>query len=367
MPRSLRFWAWCSFVLNVIIIGTGGAVRLTGSGLGCSEWPLCTPDSLVPTQEMGIHGIIEFGNRTITGLLLVAALGVLFTVLHAVGGARLAKHALRWALVSVLVGAVVAALVVFGGSQLVENLSEVFAVSALAGAAFSGGLLVVVVIAAVASLRREARRRDLPVLAWIVLIGIMAQAFVGGITVLTDLHALIVGFHYVSSLALVCVTAAFLVRMYEAPGARERAVPLPYAIVTHVTTLFMAVTIFVGVLTTGAGPHSGDADVIRDGFDATLLSHIHAWPGYISLALVLAIAVWAGVRQLRPRRWSYALLAALLVQIAVGIYQARNGLPPFAVGVHMVLASLTAAAMTVTVLRLKQPAQHHHDGASLGD
>ena len=49
------------------------------------------------------------------------------------------------------------------------------------------------------------------------------------------------------------------------------------------------------------------------------------------------------------------LLAVELVQVAVGLYQARNGLPPLAVGVHMVLAALTAAAMTVVVLRLKRP------------
>ncbi|MFC7765308.1 COX15/CtaA family protein [Leucobacter soli] len=131
--------------------------------------------------------------------------------------------------------------------------------------------------------------------------------------------------------------------------------PLGYAILAHVTTLFMAITIFVGVLTTGAGPHSGDENVVRDGFDATLLSHIHAWPGYISFALVVALIVWAAIGRLRPLRWSIALLAVLVVQIAVGVYQARNGLPPVAVGVHMVLASLTAAAMTVVILRLKQP------------
>ena len=50
MPRSLRFFAWASFVAQVTIIATGGAVRLTGSGLGCPTWPTCTPESLVPTD-----------------------------------------------------------------------------------------------------------------------------------------------------------------------------------------------------------------------------------------------------------------------------------------------------------------------------
>src|SRR5690606_28352167 len=69
IDRRIRVFAWLSFLAEVTIIGTGGAVRLTGSGLGCPTWPTCTPDSLVPTPEMGIHGLIEFGNRTMTGVV----------------------------------------------------------------------------------------------------------------------------------------------------------------------------------------------------------------------------------------------------------------------------------------------------------
>ncbi len=282
--RALRISAWVSFVLNVVIIATGGAVRLTGSGLGCSEWPLCTPGSLVPTAELGIHGLIEFGNRTISGPLLLAAILVVV---------------LTW--------------------------------------------------------RIRAQRRDLSALSWIVLALVLLQAFVGGVIVWEELRAVLVGFHYTVSLIIVCITAAYLARMYERAGARERAVPKLFAILTHVTTLAMAVLIVMGVLTTGAGPHSGDKDVVRDGFDATLLSHLHAWPGYFTFALVAVLVGWAVSQHLRPARWAIALLAILIVQIAVGIYQARHGLPPLLVGVHMVLASLTAAATTVTVLRLKRP------------
>ena len=72
--RALRVFAWLSFLAQTIIIGTGGAVRLTGSGLGCSEWPLCTPESLVPIYaDQGIHGIIEFGNRVMTGVVGIIA------------------------------------------------------------------------------------------------------------------------------------------------------------------------------------------------------------------------------------------------------------------------------------------------------
>lgn len=281
--RLLRVFAWLSFIGNIVIIATGGAVRLTGSGLGCTDWPLCTADSLVTTPEMGFHGVIEFANRTLTGPLLIFAIVVFWL-----------------------------------------------------------------------SLRIRAQRKDLFILSSIVLGLVLLQALVGGIVVWMHLHANLVGLHYTLTIIIVAVAAAYVARMYEQPGPRERAVPLPYAILTHVSTLFMALTIFVGVLTTGAGPHSGDASVERDGFDATVLAHVHAWPGYTLLALIIVLTLWAWVRKLRPFKWALAVLAVLAVQILVGVYQARNGLPVLAVGVHMVLAGLSAASMTVLVLSLKR-------------
>jgi cytochrome c oxidase assembly protein subunit 15 len=284
----IRVFAWLSFLAEVTIIGTGGAVRLTGSGLGCPTWPTCTAESLVPTPEMGIHGLIEFGNRTMTGLV---------------------------------------------------------------------GIIAAIVVVLVLKLRHE--RRDLYILAVVVLGGVAAQAIVGGITVLTGLNPFIVGFHYVASLALVCVTAAFLVRMSQPGGPRKLAVPRWQAVLTHVTSLALALTIAFGVLTTGAGPHSGDAAVARNGFNAEILEHVHAWPGYalLGLTIALVIAAWRS-RAAAPLllRRTVLLLGVELVQIAVGLYQARNGLPELAVGVHMVLAALAAATMTVVVLHLRKPA-----------
>jgi heme a synthase len=68
--RVLRISAMTSLVANIIIVITGGAVRLTGSGLGCPTWPRCTDESYTSTAAMGINGAIEFGNR-----LLSIALG----------------------------------------------------------------------------------------------------------------------------------------------------------------------------------------------------------------------------------------------------------------------------------------------------
>ncbi|MGQ3256208.1 MAG: COX15/CtaA family protein, partial [Microbacterium aurantiacum] len=161
----------------------------------------------------------------------------------------------------------------------------------------------------------------------------------------------------------------FLVRMNRPDLPRVSAVAPWLRWTARGAVAALVVTIVFGILTTGAGPHSGDPDAGRSGFDAELLEHIHAWPSYLLFALTIALVVGAWrQRELTPllARWSIALLAAELVQIAVGLFQARNGLPILAVGVHMILAALTAAAMTAVVLHLSRPANGLPDAESRG-
>ncbi|QAY61945.1 heme A synthase [Microbacterium protaetiae] len=287
VDRRVRVAAWISLVLEIAIVGTGGAVRLTDSGLGCA-WPLCTPDSLFPTAQQSYHSLIEFGNR---------------------------------------------------------------------GLSFFVGLAAVAVIVLISQFRKQ--RRDLWALAWTVFAGVLLQAVVGGILVLFDLRPNLVSFHYIVSIVLVAVAAAFIARMGQAAGPRERVVPRWFAILTHISSFVLALTVLIGVLTTGAGPHSGDAEVtLRNGFDATLLEHVHSWPAYTLFALTIALVIGASsfaAQAPAVRRWAIGLLAVELVQIAVGLYQARNDLPPLAVGVHMVLAAIAVATMTAMVFQLKRP------------
>ena len=79
-PAVISRVALVNAVANGAIVVTGGAVRLTGSGLGCPTWPRCTEDSLVATPELAIYGAIEFGNRTLTGVLGIIALALLLVV-----------------------------------------------------------------------------------------------------------------------------------------------------------------------------------------------------------------------------------------------------------------------------------------------
>lgn len=98
-PRVVHGLAVTSLVLQVVLVATGGAVRVTGSGLGCPSWPRCTPGSLTNTAAQGLHGWIEFGNRTLFGVMETVA--VLLVV--AVFLASRDRVLLRLALVQVLV------------------------------------------------------------------------------------------------------------------------------------------------------------------------------------------------------------------------------------------------------------------------
>ncbi len=73
LDRHLRPLAWASLVANVVIVVTGGAVRLTGSGLGCPTWPRCTEESFTPHGELTLHAAVEFGNRLLTFVLVAVA------------------------------------------------------------------------------------------------------------------------------------------------------------------------------------------------------------------------------------------------------------------------------------------------------
>jgi heme a synthase len=73
VTRWLRPLAWATLVANIGIVVTGGAVRLTGSGLGCPTWPRCNEESFTPHGSLQFHSAIEFGNRMLTFVLVAIA------------------------------------------------------------------------------------------------------------------------------------------------------------------------------------------------------------------------------------------------------------------------------------------------------
>ncbi|ANH39828.1 Heme A synthase [Nocardioides dokdonensis FR1436] len=80
--RQARWAGWASVVANIGIIVTGGAVRLTGSGLGCPTWPRCTDEAFTPHGELDYHSAIEFGNRMLTFVLVAVAVATFAAALR---------------------------------------------------------------------------------------------------------------------------------------------------------------------------------------------------------------------------------------------------------------------------------------------
>lgn len=99
----VRRLAFASLLANIGIVLTGGAVRLTGSGLGCPTWPRCTDASWTATTEMGLHGAVEFGNR-LAGFVVGA---IALAVLVAAWRLRPRHRSLRWLAAAVLAGVAV--------------------------------------------------------------------------------------------------------------------------------------------------------------------------------------------------------------------------------------------------------------------
>jgi len=273
--ERLRLYVWASLVSQILIVVTGGAVRLTGSGLGCPTWPECEAGSYSTVPELGMHGIIEFANR----LLIVAIL----TYLTVIRLSNSEKTGLVWP-------------------------------------SFALGM------------------------------GIVAQAILGGITVLTGLNAWIVGAHFLVSALLIGIATVLVWRFYGqwSFAASESS--------QHLSVVIFPVgilAIIIGVIVTGSGPHAGDADTPRNGLNSDLLVHIHSYPAYLLLGLVLLQTLLYFRSSTTPKfakTTSLVFLGILALQAGVGILQARIGLPIGLVALHMFGASLLASMLTFQLL-----------------
>lgn len=300
------------YVANLVgqsaIVLTGAVVRLTGSGLGCPTWPQCTEGSYVPTtrQEQGWHKYIEFGNRTLTFVLVVLAVA-------AIAGALLDARRRRRA-----------------------------------------GL---------------APRRALLALAFVPFLATFAQAVLGGITVLTGLNPASVSAHFLVSMAIIAGTVALVVRAGD-PGDRPIVALVPRGVrgLAWALVAVSAIVVVLGVLVTGSGPHSGDAKAEnRYPFDPRTVSWLHADVVLLFLGLLIGLLVVlivvAGPARAQRRTW--LLLAIALAQGAIGYLQYFTGLPEALVMIHVLGAVLTWVAVLFIPPALRTrgvPVQAARDG-----
>jgi heme a synthase len=290
----LRRLALASLIANIGIVVTGGAVRLTGSGLGCPTWPRCDANSYVAAPAHGYHAKIEFGNR-----LLISVVGT---------------------------------------------------------------LAVLCVLAVLLQAARQANYLEQRRWAVLVLVGIPAQAVLGGITTLSGLNPWVVASHFLLSTAVIAAAYQLWVRSRppaeptgEQTGAALRA--LAWAIVAATAAVLVA-----GTITTGSGPHAGDEHAKRTGLNPEMVAQFHA--DLVMLLIGLSVAAWFALRLTGARRTARAAAILVIVecsQALIGFVQYFTGLPIVLVGVHMLGACLVWVAalwlLTATKATVVKPVE----------
>jgi cytochrome c oxidase assembly protein subunit 15 len=191
--------------------------------------------------------------------------------------------------------------------------------------------------------RRDGRPRLL--LRWLSIavgLGILLQAVVGGISVLMQLDPWVVGLHMVLSVALIVVCTVIVHQAHEVPPA---SAPALIQRLVRVAFLLAMVTMYLGTIVTGAGPHSGDGGVARNGLVVTDVARLHSISMWLTLILVAAVAFLA--RHLpRIRRAAFGVLAVAVLQGLIGYVQYLTGLPMELVLAHMAGTTLFTVAIS---------------------
>jgi cytochrome c oxidase assembly protein subunit 15 len=182
------------------------------------------------------------------------------------------------------------------------------------------------------------KRRDLRLLAAGQLLGILGQGVLGGITVLTDLHPLPVASHLLLSIILVAAAVSLYDRR-EAPVERIKQSDKLISLLSKSHIVLSFIVIVLGTLVTGSGPHAGDAQARRFGFDIRTVAILHADAviALFGLTLALAVALRAN-RVILKKIYIFTLIA--LAQGAIGYIQYFTGIPEVLVAAHLLGATI---------------------------
>jgi cytochrome c oxidase assembly protein subunit 15 len=316
-PATLRRIALVSVIGNVVIVVTGGLVRLTGSGLGCPTWPRCTNDSYVTTAAMGYHGAIEFGNRTLIFVLTaIAAVAVVVAFAQrdrgradppqdaSARGSRPKRRSLRRRYLPGLLAA---------PQAHARNATFIAAVCSFGG--------------------------------------VPAQAVLGGIVVHTGLSPWIVAAHFLVSMVLIAASYTFwrLARHLGEPSTWTA--PAAVKTLAACLTAVCATVLVLGTVVTGSGPHSGADHAARTGFDPESVAQLHA--DGVFLLIGLSVALWFAVKAVgapvQVVRAAGVLVLVELAQGVVGFVQYLTNLPALVVLLHMLGACTVWIAALATL------------------
>ena len=264
-------YIWVSrfaLILLCVIVVSGAAVRLSGSGLGCSDWPRCNSEKFIDVSTT--HGAIEQVNRLFTGLVTA------------------------------------------------------------------------IVIAAVLAARfRVPYRKDLVMLSWGLVAGVIGQIVLGGIVVLTDLHPLANQGHFVLSMILVA-NALILHQRAKIDLKPDHLSTLSgLQKLVRLTVVMGSLALITGTVVTGSGPHAGDEKARRFDLAITTVARIHGISVLVAIALLILVA-WK-MRQQRAQQLFGPLemvLVIAILQATVGYVQYFNDIPALLVGIHVFGATM---------------------------
>ena len=268
-PRLYLRVVQTTFASLYLIIITGSLVRLTGSGLGCADWPRCSENKFIDVSST--HTAIEQVNRLFTG---VVALSVVFAILL--------------------------------------------------------------------SLAIRPRRRDLVVISFGLVIGVLTQVILGGVVVLTGLNPFSNIAHFLVSIVLMTNVYILWQHAKKINTVRKPALTDQWAItLVRAIVVLTGLAIITGTVVTGSGPHAGDENAVRIGLAINTVVKIHSSAVIILLGLTVILFLYASKRK---QIWSILasdlerFLAVALVQGLIGYVQYFSGIPVLLVAVHVAVS-----------------------------
>ena len=284
-PRTFRKLTLATLLAIYVVVTTGSVVRLTGSGLGCENWPKCG-DTPFPAKDG--HAVIEFGNRVIGAITIGFSLAL-------------------W----------------------------------LAATRVNG-------------LPRATRR-----LALTLFLGNFAQIPLGGLTVILELHPLLVMAHFLLAMAMIAVAVILALHALGFEGGWARAlVPGELQLAGIVVAAAGAALVVSGAFATAAGPHAGDSSEIERLGDPLRSVYVHgAVTAVFAVGLLLVLGYLTAHRDAAPRLFGFAaaLVTVLLVQVGIGEIQYQTDLPWWLVLVHVFLAAAVWGGVVALAALLRRP------------
>jgi cytochrome c oxidase assembly protein subunit 15 len=222
---------------------------------------------------------------------------------------------------------------------------------------FTGAVSIAVALAVLGSRRLAERRRDLTLLSWGLVAGVVAQAVLGGIVVLVGVNPAAVAAHYLLSAVLVCAAVVLHHRAGQPTGPRRPTATPELRRWSWAVVVLASLVLVSGTLVTGSGPNGGDQHAARFPFAVRSVTQVHTLFVWVLLVTVLALLERISRGDAAPSAAARGrfLIAAMVVQGGIGYLQYFTGIPAGLVGLHVLGSVVVWAAAVRFHLGLTEP------------